>query len=218
MAKDTSPYCLLIIWLGLYLSVELGSDAKDLFLVTFKGKSDNSGDSSYTSFTNAMEDQNKQYSGTTVMEAHLSAVILLLILCSIDVKAYKGPAYLKPRYEKFLNQHVYLDMNDQRCNSVMRERHITEGQTYNDCKRFNTFITANEQEVIRVCNNAGHNYNGTAGLYESNQPFSVVSCGLQSGQIYPNCIYRGRRSTRYIVVACERGWPVHYDRDITATK
>lgn len=37
--------------------VELGSDAKDLFLVAFKGKSDNSGDSSYTSFTNAMEDQ-----------------------------------------------------------------------------------------------------------------------------------------------------------------
>ncbi|KAA0711564.1 Angiogenin-4 [Triplophysa tibetana] len=148
------------------------------------------------------------------MEAHLSAVILLLILCSIDVKAQ--PAHIKPRYEKFLNQHVDVQMNDQRCSSEMKKRHITEGQT-NKCKIFNTFITAQKQELRKVCNGAGQSYKGSARMYVSNQPFPLVTCKLQSGDRYPNCVYSGKSSTRYIVVACDKKWPIHYDGDIIAT-
>ncbi|KAI7804495.1 ribonuclease like 2 precursor [Triplophysa rosa] len=153
------------------------------------------------------------------MEAHLSAVILLLILCSSDVKADDVPADVKPGYEKFLRQHVYEDMNEKKCDSEMSKRHITEGQTNNDCKTVNTFITASKKEIIKVCNGAGKNYKGSARMYVSNQPFAVVKCELQSGERYPKCEYRGKKSTygRYIVVACDSGWPTHYDGDIIMT-
>ncbi|KAA0711562.1 Ribonuclease-like 3 [Triplophysa tibetana] len=151
------------------------------------------------------------------MERHLSTVILLLSLCSIDVKADDVPADVKPGYEKFLRQHVYVDMTEKRCSSEMRERHITEGQTNNDCKKVNTFITAHKQELRKVCNGAGQSYEGSADKYVSNQPFPLVTCKLQSGDRYPNCEYRGTKSTRYIVLACNKTWPTHYDGDIIVT-
>lgn len=148
----------------------------------------------------------------------MRTVILLLILCSTDVKPEDVPAHVKPRYEKFLIQHVYEDMNEQKCDSVIRERDITQGQTANDCKDVNTFIQASKKTVRGVCTGAGTIYKNTKDLYVSNQPFPVVTCQLKSGERHPKCEYRGKKSTRYIVVACAEGWPTHYEEGITVTK
>uniref|UniRef100_A0A673KSI3 Ribonuclease like 2 n=1 Tax=Sinocyclocheilus rhinocerous TaxID=307959 RepID=A0A673KSI3_9TELE len=123
---------------------------------------------------------------------------------------------MKPRYQKFLNQHLGPHVNAHACDSEIRKRDITASGTANSCKKVNTFIQANKNDIKVVCGRNGGTPQGN-NLFKSNQPFPVVTCKLQSGQRHPNCQYRGKKgktSTRYIVLGCDQEWPVHYDEDI----
>ncbi|XP_043078947.1 ribonuclease like 2 [Puntigrus tetrazona] len=145
------------------------------------------------------------------MEVHRSAVILLLLLAA-SFPAYGQPDDLKSRYLKFLIQHLGPQVSVQDCDNEIRKRDITAAGTENGCKEANTFIQANKNDINAVCGNGGTPQGGN--LFKSNQPFPVVTCKLQSGQRHPKCEYRGKRSTRYIVLGCDRGWPVHYEEGI----
>ncbi|XDV23820.1 hypothetical protein PO909_028217 [Leuciscus waleckii] len=142
------------------------------------------------------------------MEIHQSAVILLLVLCVSFSTHAQPPDYIKPRYQKFLNQHFGPDMSEQDCTNAMRKKGITGAD--GGCKDVNTFIKANSNHIKVVCGNGGKPQGGN--LFKSNQPFTVITCSLRSGLRPPRCEYgRGKKSLRYIVLGCEKGWPVHYD-------
>lgn len=143
------------------------------------------------------------------MEVQQFAVVLLVALCATP-SADAQPAEVKARYLNFLDQHVYGSMNENQCDSVIGKRRITQGAT-NNCKETNTFILATQKQVRAVCQQGGTHK--TRDLYESNQPFAVITCRLTSGQTRPHCQYRGQRSTRTITLGCDQTWPVHYDGD-----
>ncbi|KAK9967231.1 hypothetical protein ABG768_001639 [Culter alburnus] len=148
------------------------------------------------------------------MDIHQSAVILLLIL-SVSSFTHGQPDNIKPRYIKFLNQHYGPSMTEQKCTSEIRKRDITGND--DGCKPVNTFIQANSNDIRAVCGRGGTPQGGN--LFKSNQPFPVITCKLQNGQRPPRCEYgRGKRSTRYIVLGCAEGWPVHYEEGIPDTK
>uniref|UniRef100_A0A8C6TS56 Ribonuclease A-domain domain-containing protein n=1 Tax=Neogobius melanostomus TaxID=47308 RepID=A0A8C6TS56_9GOBI len=86
---------------------------------------------------------------------------------------------------------------------------ITESNS-NQCKETNTFILAGTNEVKKVCRDAGAPYQNQRDMRVSLQPFHVVNCDLRSNNRYPRCEYRGRSSTRYIVISCEQDYPVHF--------
>ncbi|XP_020773324.1 ribonuclease-like 3 [Boleophthalmus pectinirostris] len=117
------------------------------------------------------------------------------------------------RYKKFINQHVKQGMSRTRCDAVMGDRRITETNS-NECKETNTFIDAGTNEINRVCNRAGAPYQNSARLRVSNQPFPLVICSRRRNKYYPHCQYRGSSTTRYIVIECENGFPVHFERDV----
>uniref|UniRef100_A0A4W4DSN2 Ribonuclease A-domain domain-containing protein n=1 Tax=Electrophorus electricus TaxID=8005 RepID=A0A4W4DSN2_ELEEL len=113
------------------------------------------------------------------------------------------------RYKHFLTQHVIEDMELNQCDQVINQRHITEGNTTN-CKEINTFILATDEQVRAVCIDEG-TPKGT-NLYESTKRFPLVICKLKTGARYtPKCEYNGKRRMRTIIVACDRGWPVHFE-------
>ncbi|KAK7141257.1 hypothetical protein R3I93_015422 [Phoxinus phoxinus] len=150
-----------------------------------------------------------------VMGIHQSTVIVLLVLCAFfSLSIYGQPAEVRRRYEHFLTQHVYGAMTEQRCDRVIRERRITQSETSNNCKEVNTFIQANSNEVRAVCTGGGTRLPENRDLYISENGFPVVMCTLRSGGRRPNCNYRGGTSFRKIVVACEGGWPVHYQEGV----
>ncbi|KAG1925436.1 ribonuclease like [Pimephales promelas] len=143
-----------------------------------------------------------------VMEVHQSAVILLLVVCvSFSTHADpQPPPDVEPRYLKFLKQHFGPDMSEQKC-----DRKMNNGITGPNgvCKDVNTFIQANSNEIKAVCGTGGRPQGGD--LFKSGQQFPVITCKLKRGSRPPRCAYRGKRSTRYVVLGCEKGWPVHYD-------
>ncbi|XP_039538755.1 ribonuclease-like 3 [Pimephales promelas] len=146
------------------------------------------------------------------MEIHQSAVILLLVVC-VSFSTHAQPADIMRRYQKFLNQHLGPDMNVQKCDSEMRTRNITG--TDGGCKPVNTFIQANENQLKAVCDKRNQ-LNKDRNLFKSGQQFPVVTCRFKPGLTPPNCEYRrGRLSTRYIVLGCVGGWPVHYNNTKT---
>ncbi|XP_067271573.1 ribonuclease-like 3 [Pseudorasbora parva] len=145
------------------------------------------------------------------MEIHPSAVILLLVFCVSFSALHAQPDHIKPRYQKFLNQHFGPDMSEQKCSSEIRKRGITG--TDDGCKPVNTFIQANSNNIRAVCGRGGTPQGGN--LFKSNQPFPVITCKLQSGVRPPRCEYgKGKMSTRYVVLGCAEGWPVHYEEGI----
>ncbi len=146
-----------------------------------------------------------------VMEIHQSAVILLLVLAA-SFMVYGQPDDIKPRYQKFLNQHYGPSVSKQDCDKEIRDRRITAAGTANVCKDVNTFINAKKNYIKAVCGRGGTTKGNN--LFKSNQPFPVVTCKRKGGPNYPNCQYRVDSSTRYIVLGCDRGWPVHYDEGI----
>lgn len=138
-------------------------------------------------------------------------LVMLLALCAVP-PAEAQPEDVAQRYKKFLNQHVYGDMAEAWCDGVIKQREITEGNS-NNCKKVNSFIRATKKQVKAVCEKAGKPLGGD--IYESTKPFSVVTCNWQSGLTVPRCVYgKGVRSNRYIRIACNDGWPVHYDEGI----
>ncbi|KAK9967234.1 hypothetical protein ABG768_001642 [Culter alburnus] len=142
------------------------------------------------------------------MEIHQSAVILLLIL-SVSSFTRGQPADIWQRYVKFRNQHVdpFMTVND--CTSRIENRDITG--TAGACKPVNSFIVANEDTIKTVCGRGGTRLRNDRNLFESNQLFFVVKCKIKTSR-NGKCEYLGKGYTRKIVLACDRGWPVHYER------
>lgn len=119
---------------------------------------------------------------------------------------------VKERYEKFINQHIKAGMSVNRCDAEINDRRISKTGS-DECKETNTFILSTTDPVQAICGKAGVPYDG--GMTKSTTPFPVVICSLRnSGARLPSCEYRGRSSTSYIVIRCDHGFPVHFDRDI----
>nr|ASJ82168.1 ribonuclease [Cyprinus carpio] len=102
-------------------------------------------------------------------------------------------------------------MNEHRCDDEIKNKKITYTGPEMRCKKKNTFIQANEAEIKAVCGAGGKLQSGN--LFKSNQPFPVITCDLLNPDTHPNCKYKGKKSTPYIVLACVEGLPVHYDKD-----
>ncbi|KAL4631139.1 ribonuclease-like 3 [Arapaima gigas] len=145
------------------------------------------------------------------------ALVLLLVLCAV-VSVYSQPDDVKPRYVKFLTQHFKSDMQENKCTSVIKARDIHREEIgKKKCKDVNTFIYSTPKNTIKdVCGKAGTENAGPNGsrLFTSTKPFPVIKCTIKSGERPPHCEYRGHKSTRKIRIACDKGWPVHYDGDI----
>ncbi|XP_045885711.1 ribonuclease like 2 isoform X2 [Micropterus dolomieu] len=102
-------------------------------------------------------------------------------------------------------------MNVNQCDAVIKSRGISITNS-NECKETNTFIQAYPDKIKNICGSAGVAYEGM--MTKSTKPFSIVVCTLKRGIRHPHCQYRGQAYTRYIVIRCEQGLPVHFERDI----
>ncbi|XP_004609570.2 angiogenin [Sorex araneus] len=112
------------------------------------------------------------------------------------------------RYKRFLIQHYDAKpsgRNDRYCDSMMKIRGLTT-----PCKDTNTFIHGKKRSIKDICGNKnGSPYGGT--LRISRSPFQITSCKHIGGSSRPPCHYRATTGFRNIVVACENGFPVHFD-------
>lgn len=142
------------------------------------------------------------------MKFHQSVVILLLVLCA-SLSTDAQPADVRRQYDNFRNQHVNVGMRDTMCDTVIQDRNIWDRKT-NACKPVNTFIRATDAVINAVCGLGGTRLGGN--LYRSNNPFYVVTCRHDRGDIHTGCQHWAKASTVRIVLACERGWPVHFQR------
>eukprot|EP00064_Thunnus_orientalis_P024370 superscaffoldBa00010346_g24660 len=133
---------------------------------------------------------------------------MVLVLLSANVRSQ--PEAVSERYRKFINQHINADMSINKCDKEINKLKITKTGS-NECKETNTFILATTNLVKSVCKDAGEPYNN---LMKSTKPFPIIVCKLKGGQRRPHCEYRGQSRTRRIAIACEDGFPVHFDRDI----
>ncbi|XP_024239023.1 ribonuclease-like 3 [Oncorhynchus tshawytscha] len=144
------------------------------------------------------------------------AFLFLVLMCA-TVMVHSQPADIGHRYTHFLRQHVKGDMTIQKCQGVMGYLELTESDSAN-CKVKNTFIKANSNQVRAICTGGGTPLGNS--LFESNNRFPVVICKHKCKKktlcqhTHPRCEYEGSSSTRKVVIACEREWPVHYGDDI----
>ena len=135
--------------------------------------------------------------------------ILLLGACAVVRADYPPKGYYR-----FVKNHITRRMAIQDCTGVMGTLELNNSAD-GTCKYTNTFIVVdpNGKLVEKVCNNAGTRT--TRNIYTSNQPFSLITCRIFNGTHHPNCVYRGKASTRRIKVGClgkqNSRWPVHFD-------
>ncbi|XP_016021097.2 angiogenin isoform X1 [Rousettus aegyptiacus] len=112
------------------------------------------------------------------------------------------------RYEHFLTQHYDPKPSgrDKRyCESMMVKRGLTT-----PCKDRNTFVHDTKNKIKAVCEDKnGTPYKGS--LRKSKSPFQVTTCKHTGGSPRPPCYYKATSGSRDIVIACENGWPVHFD-------
>nr|XP_056719017.1 angiogenin-like [Euleptes europaea] len=112
-----------------------------------------------------------------------------------------------PRYKKFLTQHrddPKSNIKGPYCEGMMSKRGLTKPQ----CKQVNTFIHGSTKAIRAVCGKGGV---PDGKLRRSKQHFKVTTCTLKGGSPRPPCKYKENTSPRYIVIACEGDWPVHYE-------
>lgn len=117
---------------------------------------------------------------------------------------------VQERNRNFITRHIKQGMNPNRCDVEMGRRGITAVGS-NQCRDLDTFITASAGHVKDVCADAGSVYAANRVMRRSNQPFPVVNCRLRGNNRPPRCEYRGSTATRYIVIRCEQGFPVHFE-------
>ncbi|KAK9518370.1 hypothetical protein VZT92_023678 [Zoarces viviparus] len=99
--------------------------------------------------------------------------------------------------------------NVKKCDQEMRNRDIKTID--NKCKETNTFILSTNKPVKAICEKAGKPFGQ---MTVSLQPFPIIVCELKSDVSSTPCQYSGKRLTRYLVIGCENGFPVHFDRDL----
>nr|CDG32015.1 TPA: ribonuclease A a2 [Mus musculus] len=113
------------------------------------------------------------------------------------------------RYIKFLTQHYDAKPTgwDHRyCYLCMMKKRIQETLK---CKEANTFIHDTKKNIKAICGENGGPYG--ANFRISNSPFQITTCNHSGGSPKPPCQYRDFKDFRYIVIACEDAWPVHFD-------
>lgn len=138
-------------------------------------------------------------------------LLLLLVMAALLPSSVCGN---NPRYEKFLNQHrddPRSNFRGRYCNTLM----ATRGLTKPECKAVNTFIHGSKRQIKAVCAGGG---TPVGDLRRSRQHFRVTTCTLRGGSTRPPCEYNENASPRYIIIACEDGWPVHYDESQIVTR
>ncbi|KAK1152042.1 hypothetical protein AOXY_G31595 [Acipenser oxyrinchus oxyrinchus] len=96
------------------------------------------------------------------------------------------------------------------CTRKIRHRHIyLNGR----CKYLNTFVFADDNDVINVCRNQGYPISNN--LYKSRNQFRIVDCkNANQNRRPPNCTYTAQNANAwlYIVVACDNNMlPVHFE-------
>uniref|UniRef100_A0A672F454 Ribonuclease A-domain domain-containing protein n=2 Tax=Salarias fasciatus TaxID=181472 RepID=A0A672F454_SALFA len=99
------------------------------------------------------------------------------------------------------------------CDKVMKRKIFVRKNKR--CKPVNTFILADESEVISVCENGTPE--GEGGEYvKSKAVFNLIACKLTNKETkYPNCKYEGKElSEKKIVIKCINNYPVHYEGDL----
>ena len=134
-----------------------------------------------------------------VMEIRVFALVLLLVLsAALPAEAQTWAAFRK--------KHVYLNMNTPSCTQKITYENINYPGT---CKYKNSFIKATDTQVQAICQKGGRPLRSN--LYESIAKFTVVTCSVTNST--PPCEYSGRQGPKYVTVACERGYPVHYQSE-----
>uniref|UniRef100_A0A672F7R9 Ribonuclease A-domain domain-containing protein n=1 Tax=Salarias fasciatus TaxID=181472 RepID=A0A672F7R9_SALFA len=107
-------------------------------------------------------------------------------------------------------QHINKQMKTSDCDEVMKRKIFVRKNKR--CKPVNTFILADESEVISVCQN------GTPqGKYvKSKAVFNLIACKLTNKKTkYPKCKYEGTKPfKKKILIECENNYPVHYEGDL----
>uniref|UniRef100_A0A803SKJ8 Ribonuclease A-domain domain-containing protein n=1 Tax=Anolis carolinensis TaxID=28377 RepID=A0A803SKJ8_ANOCA len=137
----------------------------------------------------------------------LLLLVFLAVLVSVsEIDASRQPPGVKERYIHFLNQH--RDSNPKPGNTYCNKIMDIRGLTRPNCKEKNSFIHASDTAIKAVCGDRGEPY-GTMRL--SCDAFRVTTCNMKGGSTRPPCDYRQDNRPRYIVIACEQGYPVHYD-------
>lgn len=107
-------------------------------------------------------------------------------------------------YEKFKNQHIIDEINMKKgCEKLIQEKHI---QDKSNCKKENTFILSNVDDVISVCTGMPIRDN----LYRSTETFHFVLCTLIGDQTSKPCKYKSTEKEEQIMIACNDGKPVHF--------
>uniref|UniRef100_I3KXZ0 Ribonuclease A-domain domain-containing protein n=1 Tax=Oreochromis niloticus TaxID=8128 RepID=I3KXZ0_ORENI len=145
----------------------------------------------------------------------LFACLLLVLLFATGLSKLANHQLKWPQketpYEKFIRQHVDAKMNVEKCDEEIRNKKIYKKKGI--CKKTNTFILSNDEQVKAICNGRGSPYNTS--LTMSNETFSIVICQLKNGDRKSNCEYNGTlHCNRRVVVTCKNELPVHYGGDI----
>ncbi|KAK3527041.1 hypothetical protein QTP86_008666 [Hemibagrus guttatus] len=133
-----------------------------------------------------------------IMEMRVFGLVLLLVL-SVALPAEAQ------NWQAFQRKHIYLRMTGPYCTRKIEIENINPPGT---CRPVNSFIKATAEQVRDICRGGGRPVGGN--LYESDFRFNVVTC-IQNTST--PCTYSGRQSPKYITVVCERGYPVHYQRE-----
>ncbi|XP_034770637.2 uncharacterized protein LOC117967294 [Acipenser ruthenus] len=97
------------------------------------------------------------------------------------------------------------------CSQKIHRRRIYE---HGRCKYLNTFVFADDNDIINVCRNQGVRI--SSNLYKSRNRFRIVVCrNANQNRRPPNCTYRAENANRrlYIIVGCDSNrLPVHFQR------
>ncbi|XP_078510204.1 ribonuclease-like [Lissotriton helveticus] len=144
--------------------------------------------------------------------------VLLLAVASVTCafEHCKPPAGETP-YQQFLRQHYDDPKTSGRdyCGKMMLKRCMTnQDPPLTKCKELNSFIHATKKQIQAVCNDSGSPYGNNPKLTVSNLPFRVTTCTCHGDPDVHPCEYRGRETTRRIVIDCRGGNPVHFAEGI----
>lgn len=143
--------------------------------------------------------------------------LLLLFLLLTSLSLVTAPVNLNQRYDKFRLQHMYSQSNPPDCGTFMNWMLPRVPQM--DCKDCNTIIlgdnrnspSASLNDVLNVCRGGGSSAGGN--LITSYKRFNVLICRTTTlTWSPPNCQYTAQRTQRAITIACDSGYPVHFQR------